>query len=76
MGVKMENKIILKNIYALVTCDNKDNMYKNVDILVKNGEIIKIEEDIVDESAIVKDCSNLIIYPGLVNTHHHFFQTF
>ena len=72
----MENKIILKNVYALVTCDNKDNMYKNVDILVKNGEIIKIEKDIVDESAIVKDCSNLIIYPGLVNTHHHFFQTF
>ncbi|MDL2310954.1 amidohydrolase [Peptostreptococcaceae bacterium OttesenSCG-928-C18] len=72
----MRETVVLKNIFALVTCDTNDKVYNSVDMLVEDGEIKEIGEKIDKDVDAVIDCSNYIIYPGLVNTHHHFFQTF
>lgn len=71
-------KIIhIKNAKAIVTCDENDSVYWDSDILIRGQEILEIgpnlEPENVDETI---DGRDKYIYPGLINTHHHFFQTF
>ena len=70
-------KKLIKNAQAIVTCDEKDTVYRDADILIDGQEIMEIgkslSSDGIDE---VIDARNKFVYPGLVNTHHHFFQTF
>lgn len=72
----MEERIVIKNADAIVTCNKADDMHKNCDILIENGCVTKIEKNIATENAQIINASGKFIYPGLINTHHHFFQTF
>lgn len=49
------------------------------DILLRDGKIEKIGKNlqptIADSGCRTIDCSSHVVIPGLVNTHHHFFQT-
>jgi cytosine/adenosine deaminase-related metal-dependent hydrolase len=50
------------------------------DVLIDGNRITKIadgvgEADLPDRDLEVIDCSNMVVLPGLVNTHHHFYQT-
>jgi len=71
--------LLLKNAKAIVSCDKQSNVYKNTDVLCVDGVIEKIDSAI-DGSEYKNletiDASKMIVYPGLINTHHHFFQTF
>jgi len=72
----MNKKVLIKNAGAIITCDAEDNVYYGCDILIEGPKIISIGKNIqavVDQTI---DASGKFIYPGLVNTHHHFFQTF
>lgn len=69
-------KKLIKNASAIVTCDDQDNVFYNYDILIDGKEIIKIDKNIIDDNAEIIDATGKIVYPGLINTHHHFFQTF
>ncbi|MBF9014019.1 MULTISPECIES: amidohydrolase [unclassified Oceanispirochaeta] len=69
-------RIIIKNASAIVSCDSDDHIYKDCDILIEGPKILKIEENIEDSEADIISGKGKFIYPGLVNTHHHFFQTF
>lgn len=70
-------RLLLKNADFIVSCDDQDNVYENCDVLIVDKQIVSIAPDIeannIDE---VIDCSGKALFPGLVNTHHHFFQTF
>lgn len=70
------NDILIKNAKAIVTCNETDDVLWNADILIKDGIIKKIGKNIETEGIEKLDASGKFIYPGLVNTHHHFFQTF
>ena len=72
----MQNKILFKNAKAIVSCDEQDKVYYDVDMLVEGPKITKIEKDIDATDCELIDAKEMFIYPGLVNTHHHFFQTF
>lgn len=65
----------LKNIDTLVTCDPSDRVLKHTDLWISDGEIhcIGPYEGQADESV---DCSGMIVYPGLINVHHHLYQYF
>lgn len=71
---------LLKNAKAIVSCDSDDKVYYNSDVLIENNKIIKIEKniniDLIDGEVEVIDCEGKFVYPGLINTHHHFFQAF
>ena len=69
-------KTLIKNAAAVVTCDEKDTLLKNADILIEGPEIIEMGPSIDCSDAEIIDASGKIVYPGLINTHHHFFQTF
>ncbi|MCP3901262.1 MAG: 8-oxoguanine deaminase [Desulfobacteraceae bacterium] len=47
----------------------------NHDILIQGNLIQKIEKDISEPADRIIDASNHVVLPGLVNTHHHFYQT-
>ncbi len=71
--------ILLKNCFYIETFDG-DKSYKNTDILIDGNRIKKIGNDIntkpsEDNTLRVIDCSSLVVIPGLINTHHHFYQT-
>lgn len=66
---------LIKNAKAIVTVDDSDQVFRNANMLIKDHQIeyIGMEEREADH---VIDASNLFIYPGLINTHHHLYQTF
>ncbi len=68
--------ILFKNAQCIITCDSKDSILYDADILVDGKEIIKMGKDIEKEGAEVIDAKGKFIYPGLVNTHHHMLQAF
>ncbi|MCF7949450.1 MAG: amidohydrolase family protein [Spirochaetia bacterium] len=69
--------VIIKNAAAIVSCDENDTVYHDSDILIEGPKILKIDDKIDDEPADeIIDARGKFVYPGMVNTHHHFFQTF
>lgn len=76
----MAYKILIKDADTIVTCDEKETLYHDSDILIENERIIKLgfkaDEMTVQEADEVINAKGKIVYPGLINTHHHFFQTF
>ena len=72
----IKEKVLIKNAKAIVCCDYRDQVFREADILIQGEEILEIGKNIECENARKLDATGKIIYPGLVNTHHHFFQTF
>lgn len=72
----MASKILFKNAGAIVTCDENDSVYRDCDLLVEGAAITAIGKNLDSDGAQVIDATGKFLYPGLINTHHHFFQTF
>ena len=72
----MSEKILIKNARAIVTCDELDQVFYGADLLIDGPRIEKIGRGLPEQGAHVIDGTGKFVYPGLVNTHHHFFQTF
>ena len=72
----MEKTVLLKNAKAVVTCDGEDRVLQDTDILVKGPMIAAMGRDLDQTADEVIDAKGKFVYPGLINTHHHFFQTF
>ncbi|RKX74700.1 MAG: 8-oxoguanine deaminase [Spirochaetes bacterium] len=70
--------ILLKGCFFVYT-ENEEKQ-RGVDILLRGNRIekigkgIKIEEKGEEEVETI-DCSHIVVVPGFVNTHHHFYQT-
>lgn len=69
------SSILIKNAAAIVTCDAEDSVFKDANLLIRDGEIVYIgsETPEADETIGADGC---FVYPGLINTHHHLYQTF
>ncbi len=71
----MNKSLLLKNITYLVTCDDDDNIFENINMYIENGEIKYIGNEMKPADEII-DGTDMIVYPGLINTHHHLYQMF
>jgi hydroxyatrazine ethylaminohydrolase len=70
---------LLKNCAAVIVDDGTGPVVRrNVDLLTEGRAIRAIGENLAAPSSgtILQDASGWFVYPGLVNTHHHFFQCF
>lgn len=63
-------KTLIKNATLLDMVGNEPNIRKT-DILIDENKISKIEEKIEDEEAKIIDAKEMVVMPGLVNTHTH-----
>ena len=72
----MSRELLIRNIRWLVTCNDQNEVLENVSMLVRDGVIVQIGQigDIKADEVI--DATDMILYPGLINTHHHLYQTF
>lgn len=66
-------KLLFKNVKKVVTCNFKDEVLSNVNLFIEDG-VIKHIDNIDRDADTVVDATNLVIYPGLINTHHHLYQ--
>lgn len=82
--------ILLKDCYTVVTGSqeavrgspsasakaSKAGTLSGIDILIDGNRIVKLGTSLsAPEGAQVIDASRHVVMPGLVNTHHHFYQT-
>ncbi|MAU09312.1 MAG: 8-oxoguanine deaminase [Anaerolineaceae bacterium] len=69
---------LLKNIHTLATMDDDFTEWQNAAIFIRDnvieaiGSLASMPEETADE---VVDLSQHVVIPGLVNTHHHMFQS-
>lgn len=61
--------LLIKNGYMI---NPKDKFEGKKDILIENGKIVKIGENIDENAAEVIDAKGLLVAPGLVDVHVHF----
>ncbi|WP_105614984.1 8-oxoguanine deaminase [Vallitalea okinawensis] len=67
--------LLIKNAKAIVTMNRKKEVLEGANILIEGKKITYIGKE-EHEATEVIDASNMYVYPGLVNTHHHLYQTF
>lgn len=70
----MTQDILIKSADHVLTVNDERQELSNADILVRDGKIAAIGPDLgsADQVILAKGC---VVTPGLVNTHHHLYQT-
>ncbi len=71
----MSKRILIQNALAVATLDNQDREYSPGAILIEGNRILKIGESLQEPADEIIDATGKVVLPGLVNTHHHLFQT-
>ena len=64
---------LLKGADHILTMDGRE--LSNADILIDGGVIAEVGEGLSAEGAEVIPLQGRVVTPGLVNTHHHLYQT-
>ena len=64
-------KIRIKNSNLISMSENRKQYEENVDILIQDKKIVKIDKEISETVDQTIDATGKIILPGLINTHSH-----
>ena len=68
--------LLLRGVHTLVTMDPDLGILQDVDVRIRDRRIATVGLHLTpDPHERVIDASNLVAYPGFVNTHHHLYQT-
>ncbi len=70
--------LLAKNIHTLATMDDQHTEIHNAAIFVRNNAIEavgKLESMPAQTADTVLDLTDHVVIPGLINTHHHMFQS-
>lgn len=68
--------LLIKNAY-IVTMDDQQTEIPNGGLFINNGIIQQVghEAQLPKTADEILDLKNHVVVPGLINTHHHFYQT-
>ena len=64
-------KTLIKRCNLISINENREKYEENIDILIEDKQIVKIEKDIKEKADKTIDATGKIIMPGLINTHSH-----
>ncbi|WP_272006470.1 8-oxoguanine deaminase [Roseovarius sp. ZX-A-9] len=68
------NDLLVRGAALAVTMDDARREISNADILIKKGRIVEIGQNLTTPGTVI-DATGCVVTPGLVNTHHHLYQT-
>ncbi|MFK7837903.1 MAG: 8-oxoguanine deaminase [Sulfitobacter sp.] len=68
------SEILIKNADVIVTMDETRRELSHADLRLKDGVITEIGTALHSEGEVV-EAAGCIVTPGLVNTHHHLYQS-
>ena len=68
------SEFLIRGADFLVTMDNSRRVLNGADVLVRGGAVAEIGTALITEGEVV-DARGCVVTPGLVNTHHHLYQT-
>jgi len=64
----------IKNADVVVTMDSQRREITSGNVLIENGAIVSVDTADIQADEVI-DATGCVVTPGLVNTHHHLFQT-
>lgn len=64
-------KILIKNCKLISMEPDREKLENDIDILVENDAIKKIEKNIQEDAEKIIDARGKIVMPGFINTHSH-----
>lgn len=67
--------ILIKGALAVLTMDDARRELAGADVLLRDGMIAAVGVGLVAAQAEVVLATGCVVTPGLVNTHHHLYQT-
>ena len=67
--------LLIKDASYILTMDDERRELHGADILIRDGVIAEVGADIDTTNCNIFHAHGKIITPGLVNTHHHLYQT-
>ncbi len=69
--------LLVRNAHLIVTMDDHRREIANGGLFIRNGfiEAVGDTDSLPTEADEILDLTDHIILPGLINTHHHFYQT-
>jgi 8-oxoguanine deaminase len=71
------SSLLLKNAALLITMDGKRRQIEQGGLWVRDNviEMVGLSSELPQKADRVIDASGMVVLPGLVNTHHHLYQT-
>jgi cytosine/adenosine deaminase-related metal-dependent hydrolase len=66
--------ILVRNADHILTMDDTRRELVGADILIRDGAIAEVGQGLSCEGEVI-DAAGCVVTPGLVNTHHHLYQT-
>jgi 8-oxoguanine deaminase len=69
--------LLIKNVHTLATMNSNQLELTDAGLFALDGIITQIgkSQDLPSSADVVLDLTDHVLLPGLVNTHHHFYQT-
>ncbi|MBN2047154.1 MAG: 8-oxoguanine deaminase [Anaerolineaceae bacterium] len=69
--------LLIKNAHILITMDESRREIPGGSLYIRDGfiEQVGLAEELPQTADEILDLSGYLVMPGLVNTHHHFYQT-
>lgn len=67
--------LLIRNADAVVTMNPAREELSGADILIRDGVVVAVGPRLTAPGAEVIEARGCVVTPGLVNTHHHLYQT-
>jgi cytosine/adenosine deaminase-related metal-dependent hydrolase len=68
------NETLIRNARLVLTMDDAGSEIPNCDILMRDGVIVEVGQGLSSAGQVL-DAAGCLVTPGLVNTHHHLYQS-
>ena len=67
-------EVLIRGADHVVTMDDARRVLKGADVLVRDGAVVAVGTGLNTQGEVI-EATGCVVTPGLVNTHHHLYQT-